>query len=407
MNIIESQNQGILEIMGEGQGAESVEDTHPDGFMDGAASKILDTAIRLSAPTGIRPRVAIEGAVKGNDPERVADTFPDGVILLVGEVTLPDGVTLDYDRIVRDAIRERGYTDPTIGFCADNVQILTKITEQSSNINNGVTKKNGVLAAGDQGVAVGAAIAGEAPDYMPHAVSLANDLTRRLTEVKKKNIVDGLKPDGKSQVTLRYRDGKFENVHSITMATAHDQKLDLPSVERGMLQEVIYPVFDRHNIPIAPETKIVVNGAGEWYKYGPPADAGEVGRKLAVAFLSALYPLGGGTPFGKDPSKVDLTGALMGRFGSRFIVENGLADRAQITTYWTIGREKPDFIDVQLFDTEHYPKEEIYGHLFRNIAFTVSGAIEQLKLWDVIYEPLAAGGIFGRPEYPWEQVPRI
>jgi S-adenosylmethionine synthetase len=397
----------LVSRMGEFQGAESVEESHPDALMDGGASRILDTIIRLSAPSGIRPRVAVEGAIKGNDPERIPDTFPDGVVLLVGEVTLPPDVTVDYGQIMREAIRARGYNDPTIGFSADTVQILTKITQQSSDINRGVTKNNNILAAGDQGVTVGAAIRGDGPEYMPLAVSLAHALTGRLTEVKKKKIIDGLKPDGKSQVTLQYRNGKFENVRSITIATAHDRTLKLPAVQQEILRGVIMPVFDRYNIPITPETQIIVNGAGEWNKYGPSVDAGEVGRKLAVAFLSALYPLGGGTPFGKDPTKIDKSGALVGRFGSRFIVENGLADRAQITMYWTIGQEIPDAINIDTFGTEHYSLQEIYKHVERNIALTVSGAIEQLNLYGVLYEPLAAGGIFGRPEYPWEQVPRI
>lgn len=402
-------NQG-LDVIGkinEFQGAESVEWSHPDAMMDGAVERIFDTANRESKKVGEHFRMGIDGAIKGNDPDRVAESFPNGVVLVGGEVTLPPGVTIDYEKIIRDAVRDRGYTDPTIGFSADTFTFLSKITRQSSDINHGVTKGKEKLGAGDQGITIGAAIAGDGPEYMPLAVSLANALTGRLTEVKLNKIIQGLNPDGKSQVTLRYHKGKFESVNSVTIASAHEPALSLPDARKAIMQEVIGPVFDRFKIKLAPETQIIVNGAGPWHKYGPSADAGEIGRKLAIAFLSGLYPLGGGTPFGKDLSKVDRTGALIARLAARFAVECGLADKAEVALYWTIGQMIPDAININTFGTEHYPLPEIYHHLERNIAFTVSGAIEQMDLWNVIYEPYTAGGIFGRPEAPWEKVPSL
>lgn len=394
--------------MGNFRGAESVEESHPDAMMDGIASRIVDTAIEESLRVaGIPPHVAIEGAVKGNAPEDSTEHFRNGVVLLVGEVSLPEGVPpLDYEGITRQAIRDRGYTDPLSGFSFDTVNVLRNITEQSQQINDGIKDKGKGLGAGDQGINVGAAIAGDGPEYMPMAVTLANGLTQRLTEVKKQRIVKGLLPDGKAQVVLKYYQGRIESVHSVTVATAHDPHMELPYVQELVRKEVICPVFDAFKVKLSPNTQIIVNGAGSWSKYGPPADAGEVGRKLAVAYWAGLAPIGGGTPFGKDPSKIDLTGALICRFGAKFVVENRLAEQARLTLYWTIGQPIPDAITIQT-KGNRVSKNEIKQLLARYIAFSVSGAIEQMGLYNVKYEPLAAGGIFGRPEYPWENPPLL
>jgi S-adenosylmethionine synthetase len=381
-------------------GSESVTKGHPDIVCDMIAASILDHAIKSSAIFGKRPRVAIEAAAKG-------DLEKGGYLALLGEVTLPTHVQLDYLQAAREAIRFAGYTDPSLGFYDGLQDTRVKITQQSNDINIGVSREK--VGAGDQGIMFGGAIKGEAPELMPMPIMIAHALTARLTDVRESGILQGLRPDGKSQVVVGYDSrGRPISVEKVTLAASHDPTYPLRQLYADLTREVIEPVLDSFHFGL-PRNKedVIVNGTGRFINCGPTADAGVTNRKIIVNTYGGVFPHGGGGLNGKDGTKVDVAGAVFARFVAKTLVANGFADKVQINIGYTIGQPEPDFINIETFGTEKYPLKMIQNIVKRTFDFSVQGIIDQLDLFRPIYTDLAAGQWMGKHGAPWEQTPSI
>ncbi len=373
--------------------SESVTAGHPDKICDQIAAEILDQAIIACRPSHTRPRVAIEVSAKGN--------INGGTLLVFGEVTLPKGVKLQYENIARRTIAEIGYTDPNAGFHSKLKELIIRITEQSADINNGVTKKR--TGAGDQGLMFGAAV-DENPQLMPMPIVIAHDLTLTYTKMQKTKM-PYLRPDGKAQAVLVYKNGKPAGIHKIIIAASHDKGITLKQLRNDVIRNIITPVLKSHGFTISnPEEQIVVNGAGPWTTYGPLADAGTTNRKIIVDSYGGRFSHGGGGFNGKDPTKVDLAGAVGARYVAKRLVAEGFAKKVQIEVSYVIGLPDPLSINIETFDTEKKSGKIIEGRARELLDLSVDGIIEGLQLFQPIYRSASVGGFFGRDIFPWEQI---
>lgn len=375
--------------------SESVAGGHPDKVCDQIAAEILDQAIIAAEPEGIRPRVAMEVSAKGT-PE-------GGSLMLFGEVTLPKGMQLNYADIARKTISEIGYTDPTSGFHAGLNELLVRITQQSSDIDHGVTHKR--TGAGDQGLMFGGAT-DETVQLMPMPIAIAHDLTDIYTYLYE-NGLSWLRPDAKSQVVLRYEDGKPVGIHKIVIAASHDPLVHMDDLRHTVTEEMIRPIVDRYGLKIDdPAKQIVINGAGPWTIYGPLADAGTTNRKIVVDSYGGRFPHGGGGFNGKDPTKVDLAGAVGARFIAKGLVAEKLAKKVQIEVCYVIGDPDPLAIQVDTFGTEAKSKQIVEDRARELLNMSVDGIIDGLDLVQPIYRQASVGGFFGRDIFPWEKTNR-
>jgi S-adenosylmethionine synthetase len=379
--------------------SESVTEGHPDKLCDQISDAILDS-ILAKDPMG---RVACEVAVAM------------GLVIVMGEIT--SDCYIDIPDVARQVIKEAGYTHPEYGFNYQNCGILVSVKEQSSNISDGVNfslearsgdakDEQDKTGAGDQGMVVGFACR-ETPELMPLPISLTHKICRRLAQVRKDGTIPYLRPDGKSQVTVEYSQGKPRKVVSIVVAAQHDPGVKHKVIEHDLIQEVI-------NKTIPPElmrkdTQIYINSAGEFSIGGPVSDTGFTGRKIIVDTYGSACRNGGGCFSGKDPSKVDRSASYMARYAAKNIVAAGLADSLEIQVAYTIGKAHPLSISIETSGTGKMPDEAILHLVKKHFDFRPQSIIEKLDLHRPIYRQVSAYGHFGREDLdlPWEKTDMV
>ncbi|HET8529666.1 MAG TPA: methionine adenosyltransferase [Methylomirabilota bacterium] len=365
--------------------SESVTEGHPDKIADQVSDSVLD-AVLAQDPTG---RVACE------------TLLTTGLVVVAGEITT--SCYVDIPRVARETIREVGYTRAKFGFDHETCGVITAIDEQSGDIAMGVDK----LGAGDQGLMFGYACT-ETEELMPLPITLAHRLCLRLTQVRKSGQLPYLRPDGKSQVSVRYVDGKPVSVETVVISTQHGPETGLSKIREDMIEQVILPTIPKHLIDA---NKIVyhVNPTGRFVTGGPMGDTGLTGRKIIVDTYGGSCPHGGGAFSGKDPTKVDRSACYMARHVAKNVVAAGLAERAQLQVAYAIGVADPVSIMVETFGTGKVPNSKLEQLIRRHFDFTPAGIIKYLDLRRPFYRKTAAYGHFGRsePEFTWERTNRI
>ncbi|WP_114570235.1 methionine adenosyltransferase [Exiguobacterium flavidum] len=377
--------------------SESVTEGHPDKICDQISDSILD-AILAADPNA---RVAAETSVT------------TGLVLVAGEITTSTYV--DIPKVVRETIREIGYTRAKYGFDADTCAVLTSIDEQSADIALGVDQaleaREGsmsdeeidAIGAGDQGLMFGYATK-ETPELMPLPISLSHRLSRRLAEVRKNGQLDYLRPDGKTQVTVEYNENNEPvRVDTIVISTQHSEDVTLEQIQADLKEHVITPVIPSEYIDA--ETKYFINPTGRFVIGGPQGDAGLTGRKIIVDTYGGYARHGGGAFSGKDPTKVDRSAAYAARYVAKNLVAAGLADKAEVQLAYAIGVAHPVSIAVDTFGTGKLPEAQLVELIAENFDLRPAGIIKMLDLRRPIYKQTAAYGHFGRTdvELPWEQ----
>lgn len=360
--------------------SESVTEGHPDKLCDQISDAILDKII-LKDTNG---KVACETLVTR------------GLCIVSGEITTDCYV--DVQQIVRNTIKECGYTNSKYGFDFETCAIMTSIQEQSSDIAIGVN----IGGAGDQGTMIGYAIR-ETPELMPLPIMLAHKLVRKLSEVRKNKILRYLRPDGKSQVTVEYRDGKPFRVDAILISAQHDPNVKEEELRTDVLDKVIKEVVSDKLLD--QNTKILINPTGRFVIGGPQGDTGVTGRKIMVDTYGGFAHHGGGCFSGKDPSKVDRSASYMARYIAKNIVEANLAQRCEIQLSYAIGLAEPVSVDIQTFRTGKVSEEKLVKAVKKSFDLTPSGIIDYLSLLKPIYKRTACFGHFGREEegFTWER----
>ena len=364
--------------------SESVTEGHPDKIADQVSDAVLD-AILTQDPTG---RVACE------------TLLTTGLVVVAGEITT--SCYVDIPRVARETIREVGYTRAKYGFDCETCAVITAIDEQSGDIAMGVDK----LGAGDQGLMFGYAC-NETDELMPLPIMLAHKLCQRLTDVRKSGQIDYLRPDGKSQVSVRYVDGKPVGVETVVISTQHGPDAGLSKIREEMIEQVVLPTIPKHLIDPQRIT-YHINPTGRFVTGGPMGDTGLTGRKIIVDTYGGSCPHGGGAFSGKDPTKVDRSACYMARHVAKNIVAAGLAERAQVQVAYAIGVADPVSIMVETFGTGKVPNSKLEQMIRKHFDFTPSGIIKYLDLRRPFYRKTAAYGHFGRnePEFTWERTNR-
>ncbi len=361
--------------------SESVTEGHPDKIADQISDAVLD-AILEKDPLG---RVACETLVT------------TGLVLVAGEISTK--VYVEIPLIARRVIEEIGYNDASYGFDSKACAVLTAIDEQSPDIALGVDSGG----AGDQGMMFGFAV-DETPELMPLPISLAHALTQRLAELRKNGELSYLRPDGKSQVTVEYdENGKPKGVHTVVISTQHHPDVSQVQIKEDLVKQVIEPVCGQY---LSKETILHINPTGRFIIGGPPGDSGLTGRKIIVDTYGGMGHHGGGCFSGKDPSKVDRSGAYMARYIAKNIVAAGLASKCEIQIAYAIGVAEPVSILVETFGTGKISHEQLVALVRKHFDLTPLGIIQHLNLRRPIYRQTASYGHFGRelPAFTWEKV---
>ncbi len=365
--------------------SESVTEGHPDKVCDKISDAILDAYLSADSNS----RVACETLAKS------------GMIVVAGEIT--STAKPDIKAIVRETVREIGYTDKDESFNADSVEIITNIVKQSPDIAMGVdssleTKeqnKQQSLGAGDQGMMFGYA-SEETKQLMPLAISSAHAVTKKLTEVRKNGTLSYLRPDGKSQVTVEYQDGKPKRIDTVVVSTQHSADIDIEVLRKDIKEKVIVPSLPQEMLD--DNTKFLINPTGRFVTGGPEGDCGLTGRKIIVDTYGGAASHGGGAFSGKDPTKVDRSAAYMARYVAKNIVAAKLASRCEVQLAYAIGVASPVSVFVETYGTETVEQTAIEKAVKEVFDLTPSGIIEQLDLLKPIYKQLAAYGHIGREE---------
>ena len=369
--------------------SESVTEGHPDKICDQISDAVLDAILKEDPEA----RVACE---------TVATT---GQVFVMGQITTTAYVNIN--EIARDVVREIGYTRGKFGFDADNLSVITAIEPQSPDIAMGVDEKEShEQGAGDQGMVYGFA-SNETKEYMPLGAVLAHKLAKQLTKARKDGTISELRPDGKTQVTIEYENDKIKRIDTILVSSQHAESITVDELKKRIIKEVIMPIIPKELID--DKTKILVNPTGRFVIGGPKGDTGLTGRKIIVDTYCGYAKHGGGAFSGKDPSKVDRTGAYAARYVAKNIVAAELASKCEVQIAYAIGIAKPVSISVDTFNTSKLSDEELAKIIETEFDLRPKAIIDYFKLKRPIYQQTATYGHFGRDDLdlPWEKLDKV
>lgn len=367
--------------------SESVSEGHPDKIADQISDQVLDKILEQDPNS----RVACETYVK------------TGMVMVGGEITTKAWV--DIEDLTREVVRNIGYTSSDMGFDADSCAVLSAIGKQSPDIAQGVdTSEDKQLGAGDQGMMFGYA-SNETDVLMPAPITYAHRLVQKQAELRKSGELLWLRPDAKSQVTLKYVDNKPVAVDTIVLSTQHDESINQKDLVEAIIETLIKPTMPSDWL--TSDTKYYVNPTGRFVIGGPLGDCGLTGRKIIVDTYGGMARHGGGCFSGKDPSKVDRSAAYAARYVAKHIVAAGLCDRCEVQLSYAIGVAKPISISLETFGTHKVDINEIYKLIDDNFDLCPQGIIDMLDLLKPIYFKTAAYGHFGREEFPWEKLDKL
>lgn len=371
--------------------SESVASGHPDKIADSISDAIVDAIYSLPGDVSMN-RAAVETLVTRNR------------VILAGEVRIPDNATIDYTEIARKRIRQLGYTDKELEF-DDESPVEVYINKQSPEIAQGVDEGG----AGDQGMMFGFST-NETPELMPLPISMAHKIVRALDEARESRKIPYLRPDGKSQVTILYDDYKPVRIEKIVVAVPHTREVKREQVMEEVYWKILIPLLEQVGLPFErSENSYIFNGTGVWHIGGPTSDTGLTGRKIIVDTYGGMARHGGGAFSGKDPSKVDRSGAYMARYIAKNLVAAGMADRCEVQLAYVIGKAEPVSIMVETFNTHKIPVAVIEKAIRETFDMTPRGIIRSLDLYKPKYLPTAAYGHFGRNEesFTWEKLDKV
>jgi len=371
--------------------SESVSEGHPDKVADQISDAILD-AILTQDPTS---RVACETLVT------------TGMAVIAGEITTR--AVVDYPKVVRETIKEIGYNDSAMGFDWETCAVLVSIDRQSPDISQGVTEGEGMFkdqGAGDQGLMFGYACS-ETPELMPMTIMYAHKLTQRLAEVRKNGVLNFLRPDSKSQVSIQYVDDRPVRVDTVVISSQHVPEVSYETIKEGIIEEVVKKIIPAHLMD--DKTRFLINPTGRFVIGGPMGDCGLTGRKIIVDSYGGHGAHGGGAFSGKDPSKVDRSAAYMGRYVAKNLVAAGLCEKCEVQVSYAIGVAEPVSVMVDTSGTGKIPSARIAQIIREVFDLRPRAIIEELDLLRPIYKKTAAYGHFGRelPEFTWERKDKV
>jgi len=363
--------------------SESVTEGHPDKICDQVSDAVLDDLLKQDPNS----RVACETLVT------------TGLVLIAGEITSQG--YCDFQQIVRDTVKEIGYTSPKYGFDYETCCVLSSIHEQSSDIAMGVNESDDhEQGAGDQGLMFGYACS-ETKEFMPLPIMMAHKLVKKLSRIRHEGILDYIRPDGKSQVTVEYDGDKPKRIDAVVVSTQHDPSVEMRDLKIDIEQKVIREVIPENMLD--KNTKIYINPTGRFEQGGPFADTGLTGRKIIVDTYGGIGSHGGGCFSGKDPSKVDRSGSYMARYIAKNLVAADIADKIEVQIAYAIGVAEPVSIMVDSFGTSKIPEDKIKELIKSHFDLKPKRMIQTLNLLNPIYKKTAAYGHFGRDIFPWEK----